>query len=102
MELAAWKWGVEFASRQKRSELEFKLKMSAIRPTSPDFLPYLSGFGEGCHVTRPTWAETRRPFLVPRPTRLETFPLMIEVEECLPAYSEHEDGAILIDVKKTK
>jgi len=102
MELAAWKWGVEFASRCKRSELEFKLKMSLIRPTSPDFAPYLSRFGERCRVTRPTWAETRRWYLVPRVTRKETFPLMIEVEESLPPYSEHDDGVILIDVGKEK
>ncbi|QKI79934.1 RNA-dependent RNA polymerase [Erysiphe necator associated ourmia-like virus 104] len=102
MELAAWKWGVEFASRQKRSELEFKLRMSLIRQVRPDFNPYLSGFGEKCRVSRPTWAETRRPFLVPRPVRKDCFPLMIEVEEQLPPYTEHEDGVILIDVKKDK
>jgi len=27
---------------------------------------------------------------------------MIEVEEQLPPYTEHEDGVILIDVKKDK
>jgi len=102
MELAAWKWGVEFASRSRRSELEFKLRLSLIRPDRPDFSPYLSGFGERARVTRPTWAETRRPFLVPREVRKDSFPLMIEVEEELPPYSEHESETILIDVKKDK
>jgi len=101
-ELAAWKWGVDFASRCKRSELEFKLTMSLIRPTRPNFLPYLSGFGEGSATSRVSWAETRRWYLVPRVRRKDTFPLMIEVEEDLPPYSEHDDGVVLIDVKKTK
>ncbi|QKI79863.1 RNA-dependent RNA polymerase [Erysiphe necator associated ourmia-like virus 33] len=102
MELASWKWGVDFASRCKRSELEFKLKMSLIRQHRPVFSPYLSGFGENWAVSRPTWAETRRWYLVPRERRKETFPLMIEVEEDLPPYSEYDDGLVLIDVKKDK
>jgi len=102
MELAAWKWSVEFASRCRRSEMEFKLKMSLIRPSAPNFSAYLSGFGERFAVSRPTWAETRSWYLVPRAVRKETFPLMIEVEEELPPYSEHCEGEILIDVEKEK
>lgn len=100
MELAAWKWSVNFASRCRRSELEFKLKMSLIRQTRPCFAPYLSGFGERHALSRPTWAETRRWYLEPRKVRRETFPLMIEVEEDLPPYSEHDVGEVLIDVDK--
>jgi len=102
MELASWKWSVDFASRCKRSELEFKMKMSLIRPDRPNYLPYLSGFGEGSARSRPSWAETRKWYLTPRVVRKETFPLMIEVEEELPAYEEFDAGEILIDVKKTK
>lgn len=97
-ELAAWKFGVEYESLAKRSELSFKLKMSLIRPSGPDFSAYLSGFGESSRLSRPSWAETRRWYAERRVVRKETFPLMIEPEEVLPPYSDHAEGSVLIDV----
>jgi len=99
-EMAAWKFSCEFKSLAKRSRLDFFLKLSEIRPSSPDFLPYLSGFGEGSKLSRPTWGATRRWYTTPRPIREDTFPLMIEPSEELPPYSDHQAGDCLIEVGK--
>ncbi|QKI79909.1 RNA-dependent RNA polymerase [Erysiphe necator associated ourmia-like virus 79] len=99
-EMAAWKFSCEFKSLAKRSRLDFFLKLSQIRPTAPNFLPYLSGFGEGSGISRPTWAATRRWYVTPKPIRKDTFPLMIEPEEQLPPYEAFEAGECLIEVGK--
>jgi len=99
-EMAAWKFSCEFKSLAKRSRLDFFLKLSEIRPSAPNFLPYLSGFGEGSKLSRPTWAETRRWYVTPKVARELTFPLMIEPEEQLPPYEDFDVGECLIEVGK--
>lgn len=99
-ELASWKYSVEFKSLAKRSKLSFLLKLSEVRPHHPNFLPYLSGFGEGSQLSRYSVGQTRRWFSVPRSVRKESFPLMIEVDEQLPPYADFEAGDCLVEVGK--
>jgi len=99
-ELASWKFSVEFSSLAKRSKLSFLLKLSEVRPHRPNFLPYLSGFGEGSQLSRYSINQTRRWFSVPLTVRKESFPLMIEPEEQLPPYEDFDTGECLVEVGK--
>lgn len=92
-EMASWKFSIRFARDFERAKLDYFLALSMVRPDEPDFLPYTSGVGLGCHVSPPSLGKVSRWFVQPRLVSDRGFPLFHGVREFFegpPPYSEFD------------